>query len=93
MHVDVRVVALESFGAALQYFTGSKQHNVRLREIAVKKKWKLNEYGLFEGDRMIAGRNEKEIYKKLGLDFIEPVLREDRGEIEAAKAPQTARTD
>jgi len=85
VHVDVRVVAKESFGAALQYFTGSKQHNVRLREIAIKKKWKLNEYGLFDGDKMIAGQNEKEIYKKLGLDYIEPVLREDRGEVEAAQ--------
>ena len=85
VHVDVRVVAKESFGAALQYFTGSKQHNVRLREIAVKKKWKLNEYGLFDGQKLIAGRNEKDIYKKLGLDFIEPVLREDRGEVEAAQ--------
>ena len=85
VHVDVRVVAKESFGAALQYFTGSKQHNVRLREIAVKKKWKLNEYGLFDGDKIIAGKNETEIYKKLGLDFVEPVLREGRGEIEAAQ--------
>ena len=85
VHVDVRVVPQESFGAALQYFTGSKQHNVRLREIAVKKKWKLNEYGLYDGDKMIAGRTEKEIYKKLGLDYVDPLLREDRGEIEAAQ--------
>jgi DNA polymerase (family 10) len=85
VHVDVRVVAQGSFGAALQYFTGSKQHNVRLREIAVKAKLKLNEYGLFKGDKMLAGRDEEQIYKKLGLDYIEPVLREDRGEIEAAE--------
>jgi len=85
VHVDVRVVPEKSFGAAAQYFTGSKEHNVRLREIAVKKKLKLNEYGLFKGNRMIAGRNEQEIYNKLGLDYIEPVLREDRGEVEAAK--------
>ncbi len=85
VHVDVRVVPHESFGAAAQYFTGSKQHNVRLREIAVKKKWKLNEYGLFKEDKMLAGAVEKEIYKKLGLDYIEPVMREDRGEVEAAK--------
>ncbi|MBA7567519.1 DNA polymerase/3'-5' exonuclease PolX [subsurface metagenome] len=85
VHVDVRVVPQESFGAAAQYFTGSKQHNVRLREIAVKAKLKLNEYGLFKANKMIAGPVEEEIYQKLGLDYIEPVLREDRGEIEAAK--------
>ncbi len=85
VHVDVRVVPQKSFGAAAQYFTGSQQHNVRLREIAVKAKLKLNEYGLFKGDKMIAGRTEEEIYKKLGLDYIEPVLREDRGEVQAAK--------
>jgi len=86
VHVDVRVVPRESFGAAAQYFTGSKQHNVRLREIAVKAKWKLNEYGLFKGDKMIAGPVEEEVYQKLGLDYIVPVLREDRGEVEAAKS-------
>jgi DNA polymerase (family 10) len=85
VHVDVRVVPKESFGAAAQYFTGSKQHNVRLREIAVKAKLKLNEYGLFKADKKIAGATEEEIYQKLGLDFINPLLREDRGEIEAAK--------
>jgi DNA polymerase (family 10) len=85
VHVDVRVVPQESFGAAAQYFTGSKQHNVRLREIAVKKKLKLNEYGLFKGDKMVAGPVEEEIYRKLGLDYVEPLLREDRGEVEAAK--------
>ncbi len=86
VHVDVRVVPKESFGAALQYFTGSKQHNVRLREIAVKAKLKLNEYGLFKKDKMLAGSAEEEIYQKLGLDFVNPLLREDRGEVEAAKA-------
>ena len=85
VHVDVRVVPGKSFGAAAQYFTGSKQHNVRLREIAIKAKWKLNEYGLFKGDKMIAGPVEEEIYQKLGLDYIAPLLREDRGEVEAAK--------
>ena len=85
VHVDVRVVLQKYFGAALQYFTGSKEHNVRLREIAVKKKLKLNEYGLFKADKMIAGRDEEKIYQKLGLDYIEPLLREDRGEVEAAK--------
>ena len=86
VQVDVRVVPAESFGAALQYFTGSKQHNVRLREIAIKSKLKLNEYGLFEGDKQIAGATEEEIYKKLGLDPVAPLLREDRGEVEAARS-------
>ena len=86
VHVDVRVVPEKSFGAAAQYFTGSKQHNVRLREIAVKAKLKLNEYGLFRADKMVAGQTEQEIYRKLGLDYIEPLLREDRGEIDAARA-------
>jgi DNA polymerase (family 10) len=86
IHVDVRVVPKESFGAAAQYFTGSKQHNVRLREIAIKAKLKLNEYGLFKGEKMIAGAVEQDIYKKLGLDYIGPLLREDRGEVEAARA-------
>ncbi len=85
VQVDVRVVPKESFGAAAQYFTGSKEHNVRLREIAIKAKLKLNEYGLFKGERMVAGPVEEEIYQKLGLDYIEPLLREDRGEVEAAK--------
>jgi DNA polymerase (family 10) len=85
VHVDVRVVPQESFGAAAQYFTGSKEHNVRLREIAVKKKLKLNEYGLFRGDKIVAGPVEEEIYQKLGLDYVQPLLREDRGEVEAAK--------
>jgi DNA polymerase (family 10) len=74
VHVDVRVVPEKSFGAAIQYFTGSKQHNVRLREIAVKAKLKLNEYGLFKEDKMIAGAVEEGIYRKLGLDYIEPLL-------------------
>ena len=83
IQVDLRVVPAESFGAALQYFTGSKAHNVRLREIAIKKGYKLNEYGLFKDDKQVAGRDEPSIYKKLGLPFIPPELREDRGEIEA----------
>ena len=85
VHVDVRVVPEASFGAASQYFTGSKEHNVRLREIAVKAKLKLNEYGLFKGEKMIAGAVEEEIYQKLGLDYVDPLLREDRGEIRAAR--------
>ena len=85
VQVDVRVVPRESFGAAAQYFTGSKEHNVRLREIAIKANLKLNEYGLFKAERKVAGPVEEEIYQKLGLDYIEPLLREDRGEVEAAK--------
>jgi DNA polymerase (family 10) len=85
VQVDVRVVPGENFGAALQYFTGSKQHNVRLREMAVKAGLKLNEYGLFKGEELLAGTNEETIYETLGLDFVEPALREDRGEIEAAR--------
>jgi DNA polymerase (family 10) len=84
IQVDVRVVDEESFGAALQYFTGSKEHNVHLREMAVKKKWKLNEYGLFDGEKKIAGETEEGIYKKFGLPWIAPELRENRGEIDLA---------
>jgi DNA polymerase (family 10) len=85
LQVDLRVVPEESFGAALMYFTGSKAHNVALRQIALKKGWKLNEYGLFRGTRRIAGRTEEEIYERLGLAFIAPELRENQGEIEAAQ--------
>lgn len=82
LQVDLRVVPAESFGAALQYFTGSKQHNVRLREMAVRKKWRLNEYGLFDGNKPLAGANEGEIYERLGLPFFPPEVREERGEFE-----------
>ncbi len=82
---DIRVIRPESYGAALMYFTGSKEHNIALREIAIKKGWKLNEYGLFKGEKMIAGKTEEEIYKKLGMEYIEPEMREMRGEIEAAE--------
>jgi DNA polymerase (family 10) len=85
LQVDLRVVPAESFGAALMYFTGSKPHNIALREIAIKKGWKLNEYGLFRGTRRIAGRTEEEIYRRLGLAWIPPELRENQGEIEAAR--------
>jgi DNA polymerase (family 10) len=84
IQVDVRVVDDISYGAALMYFTGSKEHNIKLRQIAVKKKLKLNEYGLFRGKKRIAGKTEAEMYKLLGLEYIEPELREDRGEVEAA---------
>jgi DNA polymerase (family 10) len=82
--VDLRVVGPESYGAALQYFTGSQAHNVKVRTIAVKKGLKINEYGLFHGNKKIAGETEADVYEKLGLSFIPPELREDRGEIEAA---------
>lgn len=95
LDADIRVVPKESFGAALNYFTGSKDHNIALREMAIKKGWKLNEYGLFsakggsvsggKGQKMIAGRTEEEIYKTLGLGYIEPEMRENTGEIEAAR--------
>ena len=84
LDVDLRVVPEESFGAALNYFTGSKDHNVALRRIAMDKGYKLNEYGLFKGKKQIAGKSEEEIYKTLGLDYIEPELREMTGEIIAA---------
>jgi DNA polymerase (family 10) len=77
LQVDLRVVEKESYGAALVYFTGSKYHNIRLRKIAIKKGYKLNEYGLFEGEKMIAGRTEKEVYEKLGLKWIKPEERVD----------------
>ena len=86
LQVDVRAVPEESYGAALAYFTGSQAHNIALRAIAAHRGWKLNEYGLFSGRRRIAGLTEEEIYKKLGLAFIPPELREDRGEIALAAA-------
>jgi len=85
LQVDVRVVPAESVGAALLYFTGSKAHNVALRQLAIKRGLKLNEYGLFRGTRRVAGRTEEEIYEHLGLAWIPPELREDQGEITAAR--------
>src|SRR5579859_544100 len=87
---DLRVVPLDAWGAALQYFTGSAAHNVAIRQIAIRQKLKLSEYGLFEADtdRLIVSRTEEEVYARLGLDWIPPALREDRGEIEAAAAGQ-----
>jgi DNA polymerase (family 10) len=82
--VDIRIVPLKSFGAALQYFTGSKAHNVKLRGLAKDKGMKVSEYGVFKGKKMIAGKSEEEVYKVLGLAWMPPELREDRGEIEAA---------
>ncbi|AGU52971.1 putative DNA polymerase/3'-5' exonuclease PolX [Variovorax paradoxus B4] len=86
MQVDLRAVPPESFGAALLYFTGSKSHNIALRQRARNAGLKLNEYGVFREDRRIAGDTEASVYRALGLPFIEPELREDRGEIEAALA-------
>lgn len=85
LDVDLRVVEKESFGAALAYFTGSKDHNIQMRELAIKKGWKLNEYGLFDKNgKRIAGETEEEIYEKLGLQWIPPELRENQGEIQFA---------
>jgi DNA polymerase (family 10) len=81
---DLRVVQKKSYGSALQYFTGSKEHNIVTRRIAISKDLKLSEYGLFRGKKMIAGWHEKDIYKALGLSWMEPELRENQGEIEAA---------
>lgn len=84
VQLDVRAVERACYGAALAYFTGSKDHNVRLRAMAKERGWKLSEYGIFEGSRRIGGAEEKDIYRLLGLPFIPPELREDRGEVEAA---------
>jgi len=85
IQVDVRVVKPDSFGAALLYFTGSKNHNIKLRTFAVRKKLKINEYGVFRGKKNIVSKTEGAIYKYLGMDFIEPELREDMGEVENAQ--------
>jgi len=86
LQVDLRVVQLDSWGAALQYFTGSQHHNVRIRELAVRRKLKLSEYGLFDAQsgELIVSRTEEEVYERLGLAWIPPVLREDTGEVAAA---------
>ncbi len=84
LQVDLRSVAKESYGSALHYFTGSKAHNIKIRKMAIEKGWKINEYGVFEKEKRLGGSTEKELYEMLGLHYIEPELREDRGEIEAA---------
>ena len=84
IQIDLRVVEEDSYGAALQYFTGSKAHNIHLRGIAKAKGIKINEYGVFKGEKKIGGKEEEDVYRVLGMDWIEPELREDRGEIEAA---------
>jgi len=85
VQVDCRVVEEKSFGAALLYFTGSKNFNIKIRKLAIKKGLKVNEYGIFRRDKFVAGKAEEEIFKLLGMSYIEPELREDTGEIELAQ--------
>ena len=88
LQIDLRVVKTAEYGSALQYFTGSKDHNIRLRDLAKQKGLKISEYGIFSisSNRNLGGKTEEEIYAHLGLDYIDPVLREDHGEIAAAKS-------
>jgi DNA polymerase (family 10) len=86
LQVDLRVVAEESYGAALHYFTGSKAHNIAIRRLAQERGLKVNEYGVYQGEERIASRTEEEVYATVGLPYIPPELREDQGEIEAARA-------
>jgi DNA polymerase (family 10) len=85
VQVDCRVVEEKSFGAALLYFTGAKNFNIKLRQLAIKKGLKINEYGVFKKDKFVGGKTEEEIFKILGMSYIEPELREDTGEIELAQ--------
>jgi DNA polymerase (family 10) len=85
MQADVRVVEPESFGAAVYYFTGSKQNNIQIREMAAKKGLKINEYGIYKGSKKVGGAEENDIFKALGLSYIPPEIREAQGEIEAAQ--------
>ncbi|HVP40216.1 MAG TPA: DNA polymerase/3'-5' exonuclease PolX [Candidatus Saccharimonadales bacterium] len=91
LQVDLRAVAPESYGAALQYFTGSKDHNVRLRDRAKRMGLKINEYGVYRGEKRVAGATEEECYRALGLPWIPPEMREDRGEIDLAEAGKLPR--
>jgi len=97
VQVDVRLFSKDEYGAALVYFTGSKDHNIALRNLAIGKRWKLNEYGLFDtGGKRLAGRTEEEIYRKLGMEYVPPELRENRGEVQAAlegKLPKLVQFD
>jgi DNA polymerase (family 10) len=86
LQVDLRVLAQVSFGAALHYFTGSKSHNIAVRKLGVHRGLKINEYGVFKGEKRLAGLTEEEVYAQVDLPYIEPELRENRGEIEAAQA-------
>jgi DNA polymerase (family 10) len=85
LQVDLRKVPAVSYGAALHYFTGSKAHNIAIRTMGVKKELKINEYGVFKGDKRVGGKTEEQVYRQVGLPYIEPELREDNGEIEAAR--------
>lgn len=85
VNCDLRVLNENQYGAALLYFTGSKYHNIAMRNIAIRKGMKLSEYGLFKGNKVVASKTEQEIYRKLGLNYIEPEMREDRGEMELSK--------
>ncbi|MDD5026717.1 MAG: hypothetical protein PHH13_05095, partial [Candidatus Peribacteraceae bacterium] len=78
IRVDIRFVKRDQWGAALLYFTGSKEHNIALRKLAIQRGWKLNEYGLFEGEKVVASREEQDIYKALGLSFVEPQKRTEK---------------
>jgi DNA polymerase (family 10) len=91
LQVDLRVVDPECYGAALQYFTGSKAHNIEIRRLGQQKKLKINEYGVFKGDKLVAGKTEESVYRAVDLPWIPPELRENRGEIEAARAGKLPR--
>lgn len=85
INCDLRIVDPESYGAAMQYFTGSKEHNIKMRDLAIEQNLKLNEYGLFSGEKSVAGKTEEEVYEHLGLSWVPPELRENMGELEAAR--------
>jgi len=91
VQIDCRVVEEKSFGATLLYFTGSKNFNIKLRQMAIKRGLKINEYGVFKNDKFICGKTEEEIFKQLGLAYVEPELREDNGEIELAETNKLPR--
>ncbi len=96
LQVDLRAMLKESYGAALHYFTGSMEHNVAVRHLGVKRGLKINEYGVFRGDERVAGKTEEEVYAQVGLPYIDPELREARGELEEAvegKLPQLVALD
>ncbi|MBI4494786.1 MAG: DNA polymerase/3'-5' exonuclease PolX [Chloroflexi bacterium] len=89
LQIDLRVIKPDEYGSALQYFTGSKDHNIALRQVAINRGWKLSEYGLFDAaGKRLAGRTEEEVYRALGMDWMPPELRESRGELEAALGHQ-----
>ena len=86
LQVDVRVLEADCFGAALVYFTGSREHNIGLRRLAQEHALKISKYGVFSGKRRVAGETEESVYHSVGLPWIAPELRENRGELEAARA-------